>query len=75
MLSADDCGGSAMTPDEEQEMYMSEGYKKELKIILICMAVLIIIAVAVAIIKTPHYTAEQLACIKLNPDNRFLCGV
>jgi uncharacterized protein YxeA len=64
-----------MTPEEHENYIGSDEFKKELKIILICMAVLVIIAVAVAIIKNPHYTAEQLYCIKMHPDTRYMCGV
>ena len=64
-----------MTPEEEREVYIkSEGYKKELKAIIIVTIILVIIAVIVAIIKSPHYTPEQLACIKNNPWNKYMCG-
>jgi len=59
----------------DESYYQSDEYKRQLKLILICMAVLIVFAVVVAILKTPHYTAEQLDCIARNPMNKYLCGV
>lgn len=50
-------------------------YKKELRIIIIATIFLVILCIIVAIIKTPHYTPDQLDCIARNPMNKYLCGV
>jgi len=59
----------------DESYYQSDEYKRQLKYVLIFMAVMVMIAVVVAILKTPHYTAEQLDCIARNPMNKYLCGV
>lgn len=64
-----------MTPDEHENYIGSNEFKKELKIIIICMVILVILSVVVIITKSPHYTPEQLDCIARNPLNKYLCGM
>jgi hypothetical protein len=64
-----------MTPEEHENYIGSDEFKKELKVIIVCMAILAILAVVVIITKSPHYTPDQLYCIKMHPDTRYLCGV
>lgn len=61
---------------KEYEAYIESGaYKKELKYIIIGIIILSIITIIVAIATAPHYTPEQLACIKSNPLSKYMCGV
>ena len=62
--------------EKKYQDYITSGeYKKELKWIIIFIIVLIVIAIIVAIASYPHYTPEQIACIKAHKWNEYMCGI